>query len=206
MEERQFSAELEGLEPLPQAQAETSALEEGFDAQEGGPGQGTSGDRERGQLDPLEEMRRRNAGLQRRLQKELEEKRLLEQRLRQLEEAVLYQSLSHLPPEERQRRVAEYRRERELSEREAALRQLQEERERMAKEQVIQILSQRYGVPPEELRPFDSPEEMEYYAKAVARRARFEPTEGAPTPRKVPKNLDEAAEVFRRIASRYRVT
>ena len=159
-------------------------------------------------LDPLEDQKRRNAGLQRRLQREIEQRRALEQKLRELEEAVLYHNLSHLPPQERAARIEAFRRERELADRERRLEAAEREAESRYKALVIAELSRLYGVDPQDLEPFDNPDEMEHFAKRVAalRRqphpARFEPGEPAPAPRKRPKDLDEAALAFRQAVLR----
>jgi len=154
-------------------------------------------------LDPLEEQKRRNAGLQRRLQREIEERQALERKVRELEEALLYQSLGHLPPQERAARVEAFRRERELADRERRLQAAEREAEARYKALVIAELSRMYGVDPRDLEPFDSPDEMEYFARKLAQSrrqpppARFEPTDSAPVPKKRPKDLDEAALAFR---------
>jgi len=160
----------------------------------------------------IEEQKRRNAGLQRRLQKELEEKRRLEQRLRELEETILLQSMQHLPPEERAQRLAAYRQQREMESRTSHLSQIEQELEAKAKALVIAELSRRYGVPPEELEPFNDPEAMERYARRVgelqrgaAQPARYQ-FEGAEPrqapPRQAPRSLDEAVAAFRKAARR----
>jgi hypothetical protein len=159
-------------------------------------------------LDPLEDQKRRNAGLQRRLQREIEQRRALEQKLREMEEAVLYHNLSHLPPQERAARIEAFRRERELADRERRLEAAEREAESRYKALVIAELSRLYGVDPQDLEPFDNPDEMEHFAKRMAqvRRqpppARFEPGESVPAPRKRPKNLDEAAMAFRQAVLR----
>ena len=216
MEElEKLSAALEGLGEEGGAQEEASAPDTPADAEGEGSGRlepvGVAAGR--GKLDPIEDLKRRNAGLQRRLQKELEERRALEQRLRQLEETLFYQQLSHLPPEERQRRILEYRQAKELQEKRALQEEVERLQEERAKEQVIAILAKTYNVPPEELQPFDSPEEMEHFARTYARlrrgtaeAPRFEPGESAPARRKAPVDLDEAAEYFRQVARRYRLS
>jgi len=151
----------------------------------------------------IEDFRRRNAGLQRRLQQELQARRELEERLRQFEQLAYAQTLQNLPPEERLRRLHQFQQYRGLEERERRLMEMEQELEQKAKLIVAMEFSRRYGVPAEELLEFDTPEAMEKYAKRAGRSApRFERSETAPPGREKPRNLDEAAQAFRKAARR----
>lgn len=159
----------------------------------------------------LEDQKRRNAGLQRRLQRELQERQELERRLAQYEEAIYQQQLAILPPEERLARLEAFRRERAVRDRERQAQLVDQALEERARRLVIAELSRTYNVPVEDLERFNDPDSMEFYAKRVAelrlqgearaRRAagsdRFEPAEPTPGPRKRARDLDEAAELFR---------
>ena len=152
----------------------------------------------------VEDYRRRNSGLQRRLQQELQARRELEARIRQYEELAYAATLQNLSPQERIRKLEEFRQERMASSRLSELQRLEMELEQKAKFIVATEFSRRYGVPVEDLMAFDTPEEMERFAKRAGRsRAqapRFEGVEPSPAPREKPKSLDEAVEAFRRAA------
>lgn len=154
----------------------------------------------------LEDFRRRNSGLQRRLQQELQARRELEQKVRQLEELSYAATLQSLPPEERLRRLQDFRQQREIGSRYEEIRRLEQELEEKAKVIVAHEFSRRYNIPVEELLAFDTPEEMERFAKRAGGRRvqapRFEGAEPSPAPRERPKSLDEAVEAFRRAARR----
>lgn len=157
----------------------------------------------------VEDFRKRNAGLQRRLQQELQARRALEARIREFEEALYAQSLGHLPPEERMARLQAFRQQRQAWDQQARLQEAEAELERKAKVLVAHELARRYGVPVEDLLDFNDPESMEKYARRVgsaARRSpaanRFEGAEPAPPGREKPKSLDEAASLFRSYARR----
>jgi len=151
----------------------------------------------------IEDFRRRNAGLQRRLQQELQARRELEERLRQFEQLAYAQTLQNLPPEERLRRLHQFQQYRGLEERERRLAEMEQELEQKAKLIVAMEFSRRYGVPVEELLEFETPEAMEKFAKRAGRPApRFERSETAPPSREKPKDLDEAVQAFRRAARR----
>lgn len=160
----------------------------------------------------LEDQKRRNAGLQRRLQRELQARQELERQLAQYEEALYQQQLAGLPPEERVARMQVFRREREIRERERQAQLIDQSLEQRARALVIAELSRRYKVPASDLERFNDPDSMEFYAQRVAqlraqqrRRAeanRFEPAEAPPAPSKKPQDLSEAAELFKQIAAR----
>jgi hypothetical protein len=165
-------------------------------------------------------------GLQGTVQREVETRRQLEERLRQLEDERIERSLAHLDPATRQARMQEYRRAQDLEAREAALEEERRVNAQASKAIIMMRLSQEYGVPQEELEDFDHPEPMVKYAKKVkalreslqqtvqqqvrteTRADEFEPVHrSAPAPLQQASDLRGAADSFvsdPRISSRYR--
>jgi hypothetical protein len=141
-------------------------------------------------------------GLQGRLQREIEEKRALQQQILQLQEQMLRQRLQDLDPEEQEVALKEFR----LQQREQELAQLYWQMEMAARQFALMELSQKYGVPVEELEQFQDGYSMEAYARGVAearkrlrreqRRAqqqdRFEQATAPAVQRPAARNLDEA--------------
>lgn len=116
----------------------------------------------------IEDQKRRNAGLQRRLQQELASKQQIEQRMAQLEEYALTAQLANLPPEERSNRLAQFRNEREVRSKQARIAEDEAALEARARDLVVIELSRRYGTPPSEFAHLSTPQDMEWAARRYA--------------------------------------
>jgi DNA repair exonuclease SbcCD nuclease subunit len=150
-----------------------------------------------------EDWESRFKGLQGRLQREIEEKRALQQQLLQMQEQILREKIQDLDPEEQEVALREFR----LRQKEQELLQTRWEMEMAARRMAILHLSQQYGVPAEELEQFNDAYSMEAYAKGVAearKRARreqrkadgadrFEQGSAVSARQPAARNLDEAA-------------
>mgnify|MGYP000520397794 CR=1 FL=1 len=162
-----------------------------------------------------EEWERRFKGLQARVQREVELRRALELERQQLEEQlqrlILESQLAQLPPEEREVRQREYEYQLQLMRESQRIQQQQQQLELVAKQFVVQHLSQKYGVPQEQLLRFDDPWAMEAFAQEVAKlrkeqrrearaqtgQDRFEGTLTAPAVTREAESLDEAVELLK---------
>jgi membrane-associated HD superfamily phosphohydrolase len=161
-----------------------------------------------------EEWEKRFKGLQGRLQQEIEARRALElERAKleaQLQQMLIESHLAQLPEEERPQAAAQLQAALAYQAQVAQVNQTQQVLNELAKHLVVQTLSQRYGVPQEQLLRFNDPYAMEAFAQEISRLRRqgqraqrresrsdaFESGGGAP-PRE-PKTLDEAAELLKR--------
>jgi len=163
-----------------------------------------------------EEWEQRFKGLQARVQREVELRRALELERQQLEEQLqrllLEQQLQHLPPEEREERYRQYQMEWQVRQEQLRIQQERAALEAVAKPLVMQMISQRYGVPVEQLQRFDDPWAMEAFAQEVAKlrrqarresrvtgaQDRFEGAVATGSGSKEPETLDEAVELLKR--------
>jgi DNA repair exonuclease SbcCD ATPase subunit len=162
-----------------------------------------------------EEWEKRFKGLQARVQREVELRRALEMERQQLEEQlqrlILESQLAQLPPEEREVRQREYEYQLQVMREAKRIQEQQQQLELIAKQFVVQQLSQKYGVPQEQLLRFDDPWAMEAFAQEVAKlrreqrrearsqsgQDRFEGTLTAPAISREAETLDEAVELLK---------
>lgn len=163
-----------------------------------------------------EEWENRFKGLQARVQREVELRRALELERQQLEEQLqrllLEQQLQHLSPEEREERYRQYQAEWQIRQEQLRIQQERAALEAAAKPLVMQMISQKYGVPIEQLQRFDDPWTMEAFAQEVAKirrqtrresrssgtHDRFEGATATTGGSKEPETLDDAVELLKR--------
>ena len=216
-------------EPIVPAESDAEASDQ---AEEGDTDESTpSGKSSTASLEELlDDQKRRNAGLQRKLLRESQARQELEQRLSQLEELLLQTSLAGLDPAERSARLVQFRRDRETQ---ARLRRLAEDErllEEKARALTIQEAARQAGLDPADLDEFSTPRDLSAALRlvqkirgdqgssarpevrsAAAHRARSQPRDArgrfesvAPSraPAKEPEDLEEAAALFRERARR----
>jgi hypothetical protein len=155
--------------------------------------------------------RARLRGIQGRLQQEIEEKRLAEQRAQQYEYQMLEYATQFMPPHVAQQRKSEYQQQVAMRAQQAQVAMTQQANEAYARELFVRDVSQRFGIPKEQLARFNDPDSMEYYAQSLANERRkqrqaerqitgndrFEgEAPGRSAPARRPTNGDEAERMF----------
>jgi len=206
-------AELESQE-LPQAAGDVEESVDAAPAEAASPeGAGTQ---EPDYRKLAQEWEQRFKGLQARVQREVELRRALELEKMQLEEQLqrllIEQQLAGLPPEEREARLQQFQYEWQVRQEQQRIMQERAALDQVAKTIVVNLLSQKYGVPQEQLLRFDDPWAMEAFAQEVAKirrqsrrearasgaQDRFEGAVAASPAVKEPDSLDEAVELLKR--------
>lgn len=174
--------------------------------------------REAGTESSQEDWESRFKGLQGRLQQEIEARRYTEQEKLQLEEQLLQASIKDLDPQDQQAAYMLWQNEQKHRQTSQQYAQSQAQMNEVAKQLVIQKLSQQFGVPAKELSHFSDPHSMEAHARLVAQNRRSQAKEkrkvekkdnfgsggsGTPTPkRSKPENLRDARRSFAEAAKR----
>ena len=116
--------------------------------------------------------RQRLKGIQSRLQREIEEKRAYEHRLMQMEQQQVYEQAQQMHPRDRQSYIQNWQAQRQADAERRAIRQREAVLEQAARETVMRDISQKWGVPKEQLSRFNDPDSMEYHAQALAQTRR----------------------------------
>jgi hypothetical protein len=117
-------------------------------------------------LTQAREFENRFKGLQGTVQRYAEELKSVREAQAQAQEQQFYAQIQHLDPVQRQKEIQQFQNYRHV---EAERQRLSEESsalENMSKVVFPLYLSQQYGIPPQELAKYDSPQEMEIRAKA----------------------------------------
>lgn len=112
--------------------------------------------------------KKRFTGLQKTVQERTEENQRLRAELQRLQAMQVQQALEELPEDERNYALNELRRQYEATLVRSELAEVRNQAEQLARERVIDILSERYGVPRDELAEFDTPRAMERYAQKMS--------------------------------------